>query len=39
MSIEEYKSRGKDDPFKYEVERHGIVLYHDPKFGEEIIKD
>jgi predicted nucleotidyltransferase len=39
MSLEEYKSRGKDDPFKYEVKRHGIVLYHDPKFEKEIIKD
>jgi len=39
MSIEEYKSRGKDDPFKYEVERHGIVLYRDPKSEKEIIKD
>ena len=39
MSIEEYKSRGKDDPFKYEVGRYGMILYNDPKFEKEIIKD
>jgi AMMECR1 domain-containing protein len=39
MSIEEYKSRGKDDPFKYEVGRYGMILYHDPKSEKEIIKD
>jgi len=39
MSIEEYKSRGKDDPFKYEVGRYGMILYNDPKSEKEIIKD
>ena len=39
LSIEEHKSRGKDDPFKYEVEQYGMILYNDPKSEKEIIKD
>jgi len=31
MDLEEYRSRGPDDPFVYEVERWGRVLYEDPE--------
>lgn len=33
MDLEEYRSRDPDNPFIYEVERWGKVLYEDPESG------
>ncbi|MGC8983376.1 MAG: HEPN domain-containing protein [Desulfurococcaceae archaeon] len=35
MSLEEYKSRGLDNPLMYEVEKYGKVLYSNPGVEEE----
>ena len=39
MELEEYKARGIDNPFIYEVEHYGKVLYHDPEPEKEIVKE
>jgi predicted nucleotidyltransferase len=38
MGLEEYRAKSLDNPFIYEVERFGRVLYHDPKPEEEMVK-
>jgi predicted nucleotidyltransferase len=38
MGLEEYRAKSLDNPFIYEVEHFGRVLYHDPKPEEEMVK-
>ena len=39
MELEEYKARGIDNPFIYEVEHYGKVLYYNPETEKGIIKE
>jgi len=38
MGLEEYTAKGLDNPFIYEVERYGKLLYYDPKPGKERVR-
>jgi len=38
MGLEEYRAKSLGNPFIYEVEHFGRVLYHDPKPEEEMVK-
>jgi hypothetical protein len=38
MELGEYKARGIDNPFIYEVEHYGKVLYYNPEPEKEMIK-
>ena len=38
MDLEEYRAKSFGNPFTYEVERYGRLLYRDPKPEEEMVK-
>jgi len=38
MELEEYRARGLDNPFIFEVEHHGKLLYYDPEPEKERVK-
>jgi uncharacterized protein (UPF0332 family)/predicted nucleotidyltransferase len=38
MELEEYRTKGVDNPFIYEVERYGKALYYDPEPEKERVK-